>query len=131
MSRPVIEFPDATSVMRDYLASVLDGVPVVSRVPDERPTTFVRVKRLGGLRNSLITDRPRLDVQFWAESEEAAHDLMQRGRAHILAMAGAHGDTTVYRVREESGAQWLPDHVSGHPRYAIAFGLSLRGRRLE
>lgn len=130
MSRPIVRYPDATAVMVDFLRPLV-GVPVVSRVPDPRPPAFVRVRRTGGLRQSIVADRARLDVHFWAASEESAVDLMALCRAHILAMGGTRGATTVYRVREVGGPQWLPDPESGQPRYAIAFELSLRGSELE
>lgn len=130
MSRPVVVYPDATLTVIEYLRPLVD-VPVLSRVPDDRPPAFVRVRRVGGLRQDIVRDRPRLDIHFWAQTEGDAHDLMQLSRAHMLAMAGRHGDTTVYRVREAGGPQWLPDDKTSQPRYAVAFELSLRGHTLE
>ena len=37
--------PDAVAVIADYLRSELEGVPVVSRVPNPRPGRFVQVCR--------------------------------------------------------------------------------------
>lgn len=126
----MIEYPDATLVLVSYLSDRMP-VPVYSRIPRELPDEFVRVRRVGGLRKSLVEDRPRFDVHFWGPSEQRAEELMRRGRALVLAMAGPRYGTTVYRVREAGGPQWLPDPETSHPRYAIAFEMSLRGRRLE
>ncbi len=126
MTKPVVVFPDAVLVVIEYLRSVLGDTPVYSRVPESRPAEFVRVERLGGLRASLVTDRPRIDVECWSDSEQGAEALVSRSRAWVLAMAGKRGDTTVYNVTEVSGPMWLPDSVSGQPRYSFAVEFSTR-----
>lgn len=127
MAKPVVVFPDAVLVVIEYLHSVLPGVTVVPRVPGDRPTEFVRVERIGGLRNSLVTDRPRVDLECWSDSEEDAEALVSMVRAYTLAMAGRRGNTTVYDVAEVSGPMWLPDSASGQPRYSFAVEFSTRG----
>ena len=131
MSKPVIVFPDAVLVTILYLREVLPGAAVYSRVPDPRPAEFIRIQRLGGLRRSLILDRPRIDVECWSDSEEGAEELCARVRAYVLAMAGKRGETTVYDVAEVSGPMWLPDSESGQPRYSFAVEFSTRGTELE
>ncbi|WP_333731765.1 hypothetical protein [Streptomyces sp. IBSBF 3010] len=131
LSKPVIVFPDAVLVTIQYLRSVLPDVTSVSRVPNPRPTEFVRIERLGGIRRNLILDRPRLDVECWSDSEEGAADLSATVRAYVLAMAGKRGITTVYDVAEVSGPMWLPDAVSGQPRYSFAVEFSTRGTEME
>lgn len=133
MAKPVVAFADAVSVVIEHLSAMLPGVPVASRVPATRDVTFptfVRVERLGGTRNTIVTDRPRVDIHCWADTEESAAALMARARAHAHAMAGRRGDTTVYDVREVTGPQWLPDSTSGQPRYAFAIEFSTRGKEL-
>lgn len=131
MTRPVVVFPDAALVTVTYLRSVMPGVLVYTRIPADRPAEFIRVERLGGMRRSLITDRPRMDIHCWSTSEEAAEGLMARTRALTLAMAGARAGTTVYDVAEVTGPQWLPDNTSGQPRYAFAVEFSTRGTEME
>jgi hypothetical protein len=126
MAKPVVFFPDAVLVAIQYLRGALGGVPVYSRVPESRPAEFIRIERLGGLRNSLVTDRPRIDIECWSDSEEGAEALMSRARAYALAMAGKRGDTTVYNVSEVTGPQWLPDQTSGQARYVFAVEFSTR-----
>lgn len=126
----LVEFPDAVEVVVNYLRANLGGVPVFSQIPNPRPAEFVRIKRLGGLPDSKVTDRPRIDVGCWSDSEEGAEALMRGARTHVLYMHGKRGVTTVYRVREVSGPQWLPDSDSGQPRYAFAFEASMRGNQL-
>lgn len=132
MVRPLVIFPDAVLLVIEYLRSVMPpGTLVYSRVPAARPPEFIRVERNGGLRNSLVTDRPRLDIHCWSGTEASAQALCERARAHVNAMAGKRGAHTVYRVREVGGPQWLPDSASGSPRYAIAVEFSTRGTDLE
>lgn len=134
MTRPVVVMPDAVAVvvgyLRDALAAAGEPVPVVSRVPSPRPPRFVRVERVGGIRQTVVSDRPRLDVHAWAETEAAAADLAELVRALVSVLPGVRGRTTVYGVREVGGPQWLPDDVSGSPRYAFAVEAHMRGRAL-
>lgn len=131
MANPVIQFPDAIMVIIEHLRASLPGTLVYSRIPEDRPAEFIRVRRIGGLRNTIVTDRPRVDVHCWGPTEADAEALMSIARAHVLAMGGSRSGTTVYRVTEVGGPQWLPDNESGSPRYAFAIEFSLRGRELE
>jgi hypothetical protein len=131
MAKPVVVFPDAVLVVADYLRSVLAGVRVETKVPDPRPTEFIRVRRIGGPRKNLFLDRPRIDIECWSGSEGDAADFMMRVRPYVLAMAGKRGTTTVYDVAEISGPMWLPDDATSHPRYAFAVDFTTRGTRLE
>ena len=131
MTAPVVAYPDAVLVVIDYLRSVLPDISVGSRVPEDRPDQFVRVRRTGGMRRNAVVDRPRIDFQCWGATEEAAESLMARVRAYTLAMAGKRGDTTVYRVREVGGPQWIPDNTSNQPRYGFAVEFSARGTELD
>lgn len=131
MPKPVVVFPDAVLVTIQYLRGAFPDAAVYSRVPDPRPAEFIRIERLGGLRRSLILDRPRIDVECWSDSEGGAADLCASVRAYVLAMAGKRGETTVYDVTEVSGPMWLPDSVSGQPRYSFAVEFSTRGTEME
>ncbi len=132
MSRPVVVMPDAVAVVTGYLRSALaaagEPVPVVSRVPNPRPLAFVRVERVGGMRQTVVSDRPRLDIHAWAETEGDAYDLVALTRALVGAMPGVRGGVTVYRVTEVGGPMWLPDSASSQARYAFAVEIHMRGR---
>ena len=130
MATPVITFPDAELVIGQHILSSIPGLAVVSRVPEDRPAEFVSVKRIGGLRRTVATDRPRIDVHCWSDTDDNAIDLMRRVRAYVLAMAGQHGTTRVYDVSEVGGPQELTDSISGQPRYAFAVEFSTRGKEL-
>lgn len=132
MADPVF-FTDTVSVVRSIL---LDGLPdhgypsttVVSRVPNPRPTAFVRVMRTGGPRMNLVADDAQVTVESWADEDTDAHDLAQVARALVVAARGTVVDgTTVYRVTEVSGPAWLPDGISDQPRYTQTFTVATRG----
>lgn len=126
--------PDAVAVVADYLRSALaaagERVPVVSRVPTSRPQRFVQLERVGGFSPTPVTDRARLDFHAWASREDQAADLCALVRGLLGAIPGVRGGVTVYSVTEVAGPQWLPDDESGHPRYAFAAEVHLRGRAL-
>lgn len=131
MAKPVVVFPDAVMVVIDYLREKVPGTPTYSRVPDPRPAEFIRIERLGGLRRTIVTDRPRVDIHCWSDTEENAEALVATVRAYALSMAGRRGATTVYDVAEVGGPQWMPDATSGQPRYAFAIEFCTRGTELE
>lgn len=124
--------PDAVAVVTGYLRAALadagQPVPVVSRIPSPRPATFVRVERIGGTRQTVVSDRPRLDIHCWAETETAAHDLAALSRGLLGAIPGVRDGVTVYSVAEVGGPIWLPDAESSQPRYAFALEIHMRGR---
>ncbi|MER6364978.1 hypothetical protein [Kitasatospora sp. NPDC001527] len=126
--------PDAVAVVTGYLRQALavvgHPVLVVSRVPSVRPPEFVRVERVGGTRATVVSDRPRLDIHAWAESESAAHDLAALARALLDSIPGVRDEVTVYRLTEVGGLMWMPDDESGKPRYAFAVEIHMRGRVL-
>ncbi|MFE7466348.1 hypothetical protein ACFU6R_19875 [Streptomyces sp. NPDC057499] len=134
MTRPVVVMPDAVAVVTGYLRGALKAhgkpVPVVSRVPSPRPTEFVRVRRIGGTQQTPVSDRPRLDIHCWGESESAAHDLAALSRALLGDIPGVRDGVTVYRVTEVGGPMWLPDSETSAPRYAFAVEIHMRGRVL-
>ncbi|MFJ7250760.1 hypothetical protein ACIQWA_39815 [Kitasatospora sp. NPDC098652] len=133
-SRPAIVMPDAVAVVTAFLRGALAAsgraVPVVSRVPSPRPPEFVRVQRIGGVRQTPVSDRPRLDIHAWAETESAAHDLAALSRALLDQIPGVRDGVTVYGVSEVGGPMWLPDDQTSTPRYAFAVEIHMRGRAL-
>jgi hypothetical protein len=125
--------PDAVAVTIGYLRAALaargDTVPIGSRVPSPRPARFVRVERIGGPADSVVTDRPRLDVHCWGADESAAHDLMQVCRALLGAARGAYGGTVLSRP-VTGGPQLLTDKETGAVKYAFTLDITMRGTAL-
>jgi hypothetical protein len=124
MAIEAIVFPDAVEIVCDELRDRLDDVHVGSMVPTTRPTTFVRVMRVGGVRRNLVTDEATITVEAWAATEQAAHDLSQLCRAHLYAMPGGG---SVYRVTEIGGPAFLPDPDSDLPRFSFTAAVATVG----
>ncbi|MFJ7069201.1 hypothetical protein [Streptomyces sp. NPDC101115] len=133
MNTPPVLMPDAVAVTIGYLRDALVArgmtVPVGSRVPSPRPVRFVRIERIGGPADTVVTDRPRLDVHCWGADEGDAHDLMQVCRALLGAARGAYGGTVLARP-VTGGPQLLPDVESGAARYAFTLDITMRGTAL-
>jgi len=130
-----ILFPDAAAlacaVLADGLPAQGFAVPTGTRVPDPRPSAFVRVLRTGGLRDTPVTDWAQLTVEAWADDEAEAQDLAQMCRALLMGAPGSVvNGATVCAYNELSAPQNLPDPTSAQPRYGFTIRLRLRGTAL-
>lgn len=128
----VIVFPDAEGLICDWLPGELADrgrtVTVSTKVPNPRPSEFVRVIRAGGPQLNLVQDRPTLIVEAWAATESAAASLAELSRALIKSTAGTViGGVTVYRVDELGGPNNNPDPDSAQARYTVTLSMLLRG----
>lgn len=126
MTTPII-FPDvelwAASYLRTTLAS--HGYPGMF-VSNKRETqaTAVQVRRDGGPAGQVL-ETPRLGVNVYAPSEQAATDLARTVSALLRA---APDGSPVVRVTQTSGPSPIPDE-SGPRRY-MTFELTVRGADL-
>jgi hypothetical protein len=125
----LIDFPDIEAILVDVLAAELD-VPVSLQVPRNRPAdapAFVLVRRLGGIRTTLVTDDPLVTVEAWAPDRTEAWSLVEQARAVVGSLAGSdRGGVTFYRVSETSGPTNLPDPESEQPRYTVTLLIKVR-----
>lgn len=131
MNDPII-FPDAVAIVVHYLqfefALRSETAPVSSGVRSPRPSRFVTVRRVGGVRQTIVSDAASLTVEAWAPLEQDARDLAQLCRALIVAMEGtAQEDVPIYRVTEFAGPADLPDPQSNIPRCTFTVSISVRG----
>ena len=142
MTSPAILYPDATSVVIDYLRDVLNDdydetVILAAREPNPFPVTttaedspaLITVRRVGGT-DSIVIDRSRIDLQVWAASLEDATDLANLVRAYMLAMPGVHSSVTVYAVTTFSGPSLIWDADRDLPRFLLTFEVAVRGTAL-
>jgi len=127
----LIVFGDTVALVASVLAAGCD-VPTGTRVPTDRPSTFIRVIRTGGPRSNLVTDAAQITVESWADTDGEAHDLAQLARAVLHALPGDVVDgVPVYRVEEFSGPADLPDPLSNQSRYSQTFAVHTRGATQE
>ena len=110
---------DAEAVAVTVLTAALDpDVHVGTRYAGTLPA--VVVQRIGGIADTFGTiDRPRLDIEAWAGSKEAAYDLAESIRQAVWdAVGSVHGGVTLADSRESLGLQYVPDsETEGTPRY--------------
>lgn len=132
MSTQVIVMPDAEAVAVAFIRAALvaagEPAPVYPAVPATRPQRFVTVERLGGGRQTVVSDRAMVDVHCWGKTRAEASDLAALVRGLMGAMPGVRSAVTVYSVTDVGAPQWLPDPASSHPRFALAFQIHIRGQ---
>lgn len=136
MIYPVVVMPDAVDVIVGYLQTTLPtygfDVAVRDRVPEERPASFVIVRRVGGVRRNVVTDEPMLVVEAWAQRHQDAADLAELCRALMHSLPGTVQDgVACYRTTDVSGPQLLPDGLSSQPRYSLTIQVAMRGEPVE
>ena len=126
-------FPSAVALVIEELdAQLADldarwaGVEAYPAVPNPRPARFVVIRRVGGPRDSLVTDAASLTVEGWAEDHREAEDLTNAARAVIHAMPGRNGNA-VTRTDELAGTALLPDPESRWPRHTATLTVTVRG----
>ena len=128
----VVAFASAEAVMVAYLRAELgargETATVATRVPATRPAELVRVMRVGGTRDDIITDGAMLTFDCWAPNEIAAEALA----AMVRALVGAMPDRsdTCRRVTEVGGPVNQPDPDTNSPRYVFTALAYLRGHTI-
>ncbi|WP_094359911.1 DUF3168 domain-containing protein [Mycobacterium marinum] len=68
--------------------AALAGVAVGTKIPNTRPSTFVRVGRAGGYRPNIVTDVMRVLVEVWAPTVAQAETICNQC---IAALQNAQG----------------------------------------
>lgn len=129
--------PDVVGLTRTYLAAGLatagpssSPVPVLTRVPRDRPTEWVQVRRVGGT-TTTVRDIARLDVIAWAETEPRASELGHLARAAVWALAGTSLlGPSCYRVTEFMAPRQLDDTDTGTPQLWLTVELHVRADEL-
>lgn len=117
-------YPDAKAAVVAHLRPLVI-VPVVSRVPRDRPSGFVRVLNAGGSgRVDPVLEEVALTVESWDNDESTAERRAQIIRDH-LRRAYTMGGHPVYGYSELGAPVDLPDE-SGQCRYTFTFNIRMR-----
>ena len=117
-------YPDAKAAVVAHLRPLVI-VPVVSRVPRDRPSGFVRVLNAGGSgRVDPVLEEVALTVESWDNDESTAERRAQIIRDH-LRRAYTMGGHPVYGYSELGAPVDLPDE-SGQWRYTFTFSMRMR-----
>lgn len=128
-------FANAVNLLNAYVEAQT-GIFVGTKVPDDRPTRFIRTVRTGGFRRDAITDVARVTFECWAgtstEAErdtQSVRDLLFRSPGTVLANRDAR--FKIHRVEEVAGPADSPDPDTRSPRYTLTLEVHLRGRMLR
>jgi hypothetical protein len=127
---PVAPMPDVEDVAIGVLAEVLDSTVTVSsewpeNLAENLPVVAVSLGG-GGTRLKAVTADRTLDIDVLASTKAAARDLAALVSAHLIAAQGAaRSGARIYGVAEIS-VIWLPDQVTGVPRYVLVMSMIVR-----
>ena len=116
----VVVGPDVVAVVKDYLDPLV-GPSVHSDVPSSRPDRFYRVNAAGGPGfEGKIVFRALVTVEAWAKNNgpQALTDLLL-ACGYLEAALDFYADATA--------PVYLPDPISGTPRYIATVDLAVRG----
>lgn len=118
-------YPFIGSLLKNYLDPFL-SVPVVGKVPDPRPDSFVQIRRSGG-GAQIARDTPLVDVFCWALTDEDAEDLCMTVRSLITDLENSMlGGRQIYRLEEFLGPTQDDDPETGTSRWWMTFSISIR-----
>lgn len=67
--------PPGLKVARNILNDAFDPVPFMTKLPQNLPDQFGRVILVGTTRPLLVTSAPRILVECWAKTPQAAEDF--------------------------------------------------------
>lgn len=134
MSEPnlVVLTPDCIAITRDILRTGLDAVgnniAIVTRVPDERPASFIRLQATGGHMETPVSFGGQVTMETWAPTELVAN---ASARYCLAILKAARGTTVlgsvIYAVRLVGGPVSFPDPVSGQDRCQTTVIVAARG----
>jgi len=113
--------PDALLAAISILETAFPTVLVSPQMPTTRPAQFIRVSQIGGHQPNVVTDAPRLLIEFWAANRMTASAMARVGGAALRNAAGTVVEGAFIRSwSNESGPVDYPDpDVSDMSRYQV------------
>lgn len=127
---PVLLMPDAEELLVAYLAERFPTAAVVTELfmGFEEELPLLRVSRIGGAQvRPFVLDGPRLDIDVFDRSREAASQLAREVAAHMPAAKGReYAGGLVTSVAEEVGPSWRPDFNPGLYHFGCTYVLTIR-----
>lgn len=107
-------------------------LPVGDRTPRPRPAEFIRLWVSGGDRPSLVTDRPTVIVEAYADRNSRAAELADLFRAWLHSFAGEEIEPgcPLNHVSEYARPASLPHPDTEQARYTATYSLDIRGTTL-
>ena len=123
-----MNLPDVETMVHDFLKPLVAPTKVVTKVPANRPASFVRIFRTGGAASNRVLDRALITVQAWhSTGAKDAFDL-----ATVCRNAFFNNYTSMPLVRgveEVGGLRFDPDPDTNVDRYTFSVQLMVRASR--
>lgn len=129
MTYPAVQLPDVELMLTGWFRTALPGRRVVRRLPGnlEQVLPLVQVTRIGGGRTQQVLDQPRVDLDCYDLSDEAASDLARLVESLLPTLRGVTtGGGLVGWVGIETGASWRPNWNERIRRYGVTAALTVR-----
>ena len=128
-----IEFDDVEALLVSWLQAALAAAGDTAKVSTKRlpttPSRYVRVTRVGGVRNTLVTDQPLVVFECWDATDPTAASLATLTRSIVQACNNERiGQAWLSWSREVSGPAWNPHPDTALPRYQHTQQMTLAGR---
>jgi hypothetical protein len=127
---PLAVLADAELVVTTYLRNQPDvfalvGTQVSTELPASPVFPLLRVSRIGGTPAvPRRLDAAHLQIEAWATTKATARNVAATAHAALWAAGNATNNGAVITgVDDTLGLSWLPDPVTGRPRYI--FGVAV------
>lgn len=119
-----MNLPDVQAFVIPFIKSKVGSVHVGTKVPANRPVSFVRAWVNGGAAVNRVLERVQVTVDCWGGSDVAASQLAQTVR-HAFLNDKIHD--LVRGVEEVTRPYYAPDEASD--RYRATYALMVRATR--
>ncbi len=128
---PIDAEAEVVAYLNAALAARGDTARATTRVPDDRPSRFVRVALTGSTRRSVAHIDAQVTIECWDTDSVGASELTSLAYALMCAM-----DTGEAHVPQGSdgwvgGPAYLEDPTARVPRYVMTAIVRTRARTLE
>jgi hypothetical protein len=117
---------DIEAALVEFLSADPDLTPLHNGVSTELPVGAtlprIRLNRAGGITSPEgWIDQPRVAVDCWADTKEAAWELASTCLPVLLTRlaGGTFPDGVITAVRNDLGLTWAPDPDTDKPRYTF------------
>lgn len=119
---------DSEQAIIDELTSVYI---IGTSIPENKPTTFVRVVQTGGTSRDLVTDVFTVVIEVFSKMESTANEVASNAiaRLQLAARKGRVGNAVCYGIEIAALPQNFPlPSVQSHKRYTTTITLAIRRR---
>ena len=124
-----IVFPDvidlACELVNDVGGAALGGARAYGRVPQTRPSRFIRILLGGGTRETPVSRNTTLIVEGYGQTETDALRLCEIAVAILLSVEG-----DLFGGEEFGSPTLLPDPTTAQERATATVGVRVRGSSL-